>query len=153
MKKRVICLVGRCCSGKTQFAETLINHHLMDIGSIVRKLKKNQSRVFDKTLDEQIIKHLEYGIDQFPVNYVITGIRQLSILQFLINKINKEDLELIYLSVPEEILKRRYISREDQKDEGFSFEEVIRRDSQLGLGEVEDFIKSNPTLFTIIQNY
>ncbi len=156
MDKKIIIILGRVASGKDTFAATLINHTQIDIGSIVREIKQQEQRVFDKDLDDEIMYQLKEKLKDNPTtNFVITGIRQKGILQYLI--VNCEahfiEYECIYLEVPDEELKRRFICRQNFKDIGLSFEEVIERDGELGLNEIEKYIKENQELFTIIKNY
>lgn len=154
VNKRIIIVVGKVCSGKDTFAQTLINHTQIDIGFLVKEITKTNQRIHNKDLDKEIIRQLDYRLDGFqnvPINFIITGIRQLSILKYLISQYISE-VELIWLDVPDEELKRRFINRQSEKDKGFTFEEVIKRDSELGLGEIEEFIKQND-IFKIIKNY
>lgn len=153
--KQVIVVVGKVCAGKSTFAEYLLHHNTIDIGSIVRGIMKSELRIHDKNLDQEIIRHLDYGMRvQFGgEKVVITGIRQLSILRHIIENYSKEERELIWLDVPQEELKRRYMNRTALKDQSITFEEVIERDGKLGLNEVEQFIEQNQSLFTIIKNY
>lgn len=152
MDKRIIVVLGKTCSGKTTFARNLVNHTLIDIGCIVRKLKHNESRIHDKSLDKAIIAELDQLLESKD-NLTIVGIRQLNILQHICTKIALEELQLIYLDVSLEELKRRFINRDDLKDTNFSFEEVCERDASLGFDEMEQFVCNNKHLFTIIDNY
>ncbi len=154
MNKQIICILGRVCSGKNTFADKLVNHTQIDIGQVVREITKTNKRIHNKDLDKEIIRALEYRFCAFSeTKFVITGIRQLSVLLYVLEHYIPADRELIYLEVPEEELKRRYINRQSEKDRGIHFEDVIKRDNDLGLGEIEEFLKQEPELFTIIKNY
>jgi len=153
--KRIICVLGRVCSGKDIFVQKMVNHTQIDIGSIVREITKTNQRIHNKELDKEIMRQLDYRLDGFqndPINFVITGIRQISILRYLTSKYVGE-IEHIWLDVPDVELKRRFISRDSDKDKGITFEEVIERDSKLGLSKIEEYVKNYPDLFTIIKNY
>lgn len=147
--KRIILVIGKVCSGKDTFAKQHLNHIQIDIGSLVRELSQTISRTHDKSLDVRIIDRLGECLSNG--NYIITGIRQLSILNKLISQYS-EEIEMIYLNVPLEELKRRFITRAAEKDSKYTFEEVLQRDADLGLAEIEDFIEANTSLFTIINN-
>ena len=153
--KRLIVVLGKVASGKSTFAQTLINHTQIDIGSIVREIKKQEERVHNQSLDKQIIQYLDYKLLlNRETNFVITGIRQYSILKHLIyNSSSLDDIDLIWLEVSKEELKRRFLNRQFEKDKDLTFEEVIKRDAELGLTEIENFIEKNQSLFTIIKNY
>lgn len=145
---KIIVVCGKVCSGKDTFAQNLAFHTHIDIGSIVRDLVKKEERVFDQSLDKQIIVELEKCIESNK-QCVITGIRQKSILDNLLN--NHKSIEIIWLEVAEEELKRRFLQRDNDKDKNLSFEEVLERDNQLGLRELELYIKSLPQI-NIINN-
>jgi len=155
----LIAVFGKVCSGKNQYV--LENYppnclHI-DIGDVVRELTKTQSRTHDKSLDSQIIDYLQNEIFYSKADtdtIVITGIRQLSILNALeniVNEIYTINYERVLLNVPEPILKVRYEKRAATKDHSISFEDTIKRDDLLGYGELEKYLYTVKT--TIVQNY
>lgn len=151
MYKRIVCILGKTCSGKDTFTQKLINHTQIDIGSLVREITETNERIHNKELDKEIIKKLDHCLDNFQNAFVITGIRQFSILRYLVFQY-VDEIELIWLDVSDEELKRRFINRNSDKDKEISFEEVIERDNKLGLGEIEEYVKNYSHLFTIIKN-
>jgi len=155
----LIAVFGKVCSGKNQYVlENCPPNCLhIDIGDVVRKLTKTNSRTHDKSLDSQIIDYLQNEIFYSKANtdtMVITGIRQLSILKALesiVNEIHTINYERVWLEVPEGILKARYIKRAATKDSCSDFEDTIKRDSSLGLDELIQYLHTVNT--TIIENY
>ena len=109
----LIAVFGKVCSGKNQY---VLEHcppnclHI-DIGDVVRELTKTKSRTHDKSLDTQIVDYLQNEIFYSKADtdtIVITGIRQLTILNALENIVNEIftiNYERILLNVPESILK------------------------------------------------
>lgn len=155
----LIAVFGKVCSGKNQYVlENCPPNCLhIDIGEVVRELTKTKSRTHDKSLDTQIIDYLQNEIFYSKADtntMVITGIRQLSILNALeniVNEIRTINYERVLLNVPESILKARYEKRAATKDHSISFEETIKRDDLLGYGELEQYLRTVNT--TIIENY
>lgn len=150
MSARICVVIGQCCSGKDTFANKLQRFQI-DIGSIVRSIKSTNVRTYDQSLDTVIILQLKQLIDQHD-NVVITGIRQLTILQFIINEYCNQYV-LINLDVPNHILKQRFMDRQADKDALLTFEQVIEKDNELGFSQIQQFIQSNKKLFLTIQNY
>lgn len=150
MNKRIIAVCGKVCSGKNTFANNLVLHTQIDIGSIVREIKQQDARIHDKSLDAEIIKRLSKILNDYD-SYVITGVRQITILRYLAFEIG--DCDFVWLEVPEEELKRRFLARKSEKDKDLSFEEVIKRDNELGLKQIEQWKQNYPHIFTIINHY
>lgn len=134
-------VLGKICSGKNTFSKQFIFHKCVDISDIVRNIVKTNVRVFDKSLDSQIIDQLKTIIDNNN-NIVIIGIRQKTILDFVIDYV--DNLEIIWLEVNESELKNRFTKRRNIKDNEITFNEAIKKDNELGLLEVEHFVKQNP---------
>lgn len=146
----IIAVCGKICSGKTTFADNMIFHTRVDIGSIVRDIMKKEERVHNEKLDEKIIERLRQMFkERSEEDFAIVGIRQISILDALFKEAEK--VEVVWLEVPDVELKRRYINRDDAKDI-LPFEEALERDKKLGLGELEVHVKK--LAYTkIVQNY
>lgn len=146
-----IIVIGEVCSGKTTYIQNLPLHIPIDIGAIVREIVDRSERVHNKLLDTKIIEELSQRFELSPASkFVIVGIRQLSILKYLLHQF-KEDVQLIYLDVPYHELKRRFLNRSSRKEE-ISFEDTIRRDGELGLNEVREFLLNSPNNLLIIKN-
>lgn len=156
--KKVIVVIGKVCAGKDTFAHQHIDRSHIDIGSIVRKLTESTERTHNHLLDEDIINVLDEEFTRDQVlgennQYIVTGIRQLSILNFIRDFFGRDNVQMIYLEVPSSELKRRFAERNGSKDNQLTFEQVIERDDKLGLGDVERWLSSNKELVTVIQNH
>lgn len=155
----LIAVFGKACSGKNQYVLENCSPNCLhiDVGDVVRKLTKTNSRTHNKSLDTQIIDYLQEEIFYLKADInviVITGIRQLSILNALeniVNEIPTISYERVLLHVPESILKARYEKRAATKDRSISFEDTIKRDDLLGLSELIEYLYTVNT--TIIENY
>ena len=154
----LIAIFGKVCSGKNTYAtKNYPRAQIIDIGDVVRHITQTQDRTHDTSLDTQIIEYLRNEIYYSRANTnttVIVGIRQLSILKALeeiISEFPTENLERVWLEVPEGILKARYINRAAKKDSCLDFEAAIKRDSLLGLDESIEYLRTVKT--TVIENY
>lgn len=147
-QSHLIAVFGKVCSGKNQYVlENCPPNCLhIDIGEVVRELTKTNSRTHDTSLDTQIIDYLQNEIFYSKANtntMVITGIRQLTILNALeniVNEIHTINYERVFLNVPVDILRARYEKRAATKDRTISFEEAIKRDDLLGLDELIQYL-------------
>lgn len=142
--KPVILVLGKLCSGKGQYCRT----HFPDrkqiiVSDIVRRLSgKTKRKDLQKTrnLDQQIADEI---IEQLDGEVVVDGIRQMSIVRRVMDAVGEKNVDIIWLDVPEEELKRRYTERGAEKDTG-SFAHAEFQDRMLGLGDVERWAKENP---------
>lgn len=146
-------IVGKICSGKNTFSKQFIFHKVIDISDIVRNALLTNERVFDKDLDKVIINELDKILSKNePV--MIIGIRQKSILDFILEKRNAT---IYYLNVPLIILEERFTKRNSYKDKKITFTNALLGDSKLGFDEIELFIENNKQnkqySIEIINNY
>lgn len=147
-------VLGEICSGKNTFSNQFIFHKMIDISQIVRNLVTTNERVFNKDLDKAIIEELD-NIINTNKHIIIVGIRQQSILNFILTKIPSS--EIFWLDVPSKILEQRFIKRNSWKDKKITFLQATTKDNELGLSEVKQFIKQNiqnkQYSIEIIKNY
>lgn len=149
---RIVTLIGPVCSGKSYCLKNEYSHfNQIEVGDIVREIKQQQVRIFDMSLDQQIIIKLELIIDNCigrEKDLVISGIRQLSILKKIetivkalervpINNIT--DYSRIYLDINRTIRYERFTKRVDIKDRSITFDEIEAQDGALGLLELTDY--------------
>jgi len=153
----IIFVFGKICSGKDTFASDCTDREQIASSDIVKSIIKSKDR---KSLQDtaHLDKKIAAGIfEKIEKNklYCITGIRQLSILlklKFLLQS-NVITFHLIWLEASDEELKGRYESRGDARDKDLSFEEALKRDDNLGLGELEDWLTyQNEEELTVINN-
>ena len=153
--KKIIIIIGKALTGKTTLASKLVNHLHIETSTVVKKISGEVSRAglqntgsFDTLIAQDIIDTLS---SDKP--YVITGIRQLSILKMITDTLSADEYEIVLLEVPMEELKRRYINRHEMKDD-LVFEDIIERDDTLGLKELEAYLYTKEQYpVTILQNY
>lgn len=158
---KIVIIVGQICSGKDTVANRLlkegrVNIHI-SIGNIVRELTENNARVHDRNLNGEIVERLSYmmllntAINKEDYNVVITGIRQKSILIWLegfLHRLSalidkKLDLELMWLDTSLSTRRKRYYKRNDTKDSNVLFEIADKKDIDLGILEVKNYVVNN----------
>lgn len=147
--KRIIFVCGKICSGKNTFCEKLGEHHHIQVSDIVKKLSGEVNRAklqetadLDILIADELLQQI-YAHDKVSID----GIRQVSILKYLIDQLESNDWEIVWLEVEMEELKRRYITRNDPKDKDITIEDALLRDEKLGMLELETYLKSLHTTF------
>lgn len=98
-------------------------------------------------MDLSICEELASEIKKYD-KVVVDGIRQYSIVVGLAAEFGLENLDLIWLEVPDEIRRYRFTDRAVAKDD-ISFEEADARDEKLGLLELQDKLKDS---YIVINN-
>lgn len=150
--KQVMFLTGKICSGKTYFAKHYApNHTYLSVSSIVKGLissnkrsELQQTSKFDKQIADEVIRFISQSFLSSD-KVLIDGVRQLSILVSVLRYFkpsiitNDVQFRLVWLTVPNTILKKRYNKQTDKKND-LSFEEAIKRDNELGLFEFDQII-------------
>lgn len=143
--KQIVLVCGNLASGKGHYAATYFpNYNIISVSSIVKSLTKFKTRSelsTTKSLDHQIADELINTIEPLD-KVVIDGIRQLSILKRLQEHFGSDIKDIIWLDVPEQTLKQRFEKRNSGKDD-MSFDEALQSDKELGIGDVEDYIRKN----------
>lgn len=136
--RKVLGILGPVCSGKTTYMERYPADRWLkiDIGSIVREITQTQERVFDKTLDEQIIRQLRMKILTSKKDVIVSGIRQVSIGVHLEIIAALDEFMWIYLDVPQEVLEARYEKRAAEKDLKLTFQQAIGKEVELGYNDM-----------------
>lgn len=137
--RTLIIVIGKVCTGKDYFArEVYPNAVKIDVGDIVRSITKKQQRTFICDLDKDIIQVLQTTIFNIETDQVIvTGIRQLTIYEALIQRFSNFEIRTYYLRCSEELAKLRFLEREAEKDRTMTYEQVVDFDNQLGLAELQ----------------
>jgi len=142
----IVFICGPLCSGKSFTAKAMSNHIRsekdnvpvieVEISDIVKSIKKATERKdlqgFPE-LDEQIVKEIDRVADvNITSAIVVSGARQTSILQAF------PLASAIWIEVPDIIRKSRY--GDSDKDQRQDFETANRRDEELGLTELKQYI-------------
>lgn len=144
----VILVFGRICSGKSSFQS---GAHRIVVSDIVRKLINSNDRAqlqntqhLDEKIGEEILHQMEsydYLMSHELIrthNIVIDGIRQPSIVKYILERF--PEAHLIWLDVPTEIRRRRYETRNAEKDTE-SFDEADNRPIELEGQEIFSIFK------------
>lgn len=157
MNKRIKVIAGPICSGKTTWCDHVmktleqqgIPSKYIKVSSVVKRLSTASTRqALQKTgdLHDQISQELNKEIEKsFEENDVmlVDGIRQLDILLQLLEYFTSRDtvVELTWLEVDKHERLRRFNARKQPRDLDIGFEEANQNDNDLGLGNLERFLK------------
>ena len=151
--KRIVLLFGKICSGKSTYADALCyvtKAKRITVSDIVKRVSGKVSRSeLQNTahMDKEIALELIQEIKKYD-KVVIDGIRQYSIVIGLAAEYGLENLDLVWLEVPDEVRRHRFYDRAISKDD-ITFEEADLRDEKLGLKELQDKLKDS---YIIINN-
>lgn len=138
--KPIVIVMGKMCSGKGTYCApyTKNGYHHIGASSIVKKLTGLSDRK-----DLQDTKHLEIEIGDEIIRQVgkhdrviIDGIRQVEIVDRLVDEIGDENIEMVWLDVPDNVRQARYETRGDARDTE-TFDDAAARDVKLGVDAVE----------------
>ena len=144
-QKQIILVSGKIASGKGYFiSKKYPKYNVIVVSDIVKQLvgSSNRSKLTNtQSLDKQISDSLISKIKPLD-KVVVDGIRQLSIIKAIVNKFGEQSVNLIWLDVPNSILKQRFDNRDDAKDD-LTFNQALKKDEQLGLNQVEQYIRAN----------
>ncbi len=150
---KIVLLFGKICSGKSTYADALCyitKAKRITVSDIVKRVSGKASRSeLQNTahMDEEITQELIKEINKYD-RVVIDGIRQYTIVLGLAAEYGLENLDLIWLEVPDEVRRHRFYDRLVSKDD-ITFEEADLRDEKLGLKELQDKLKDS---YIIINN-
>lgn len=152
--KKVVAIIGKVCTGKSTLAKNKYPDFVyIEVADIVRRLAKQVNRSYNKTLDQSIIAELRQRIiESQDKDVVIVGIRQLSIYKNLLVFVSGRSYNLMtYRTIADmETIRCRFNARNAEKDSMLEYTDVIRKDAELGLAKLEEFISGIPD--TIIIN-
>lgn len=152
-KKSIVLVFGRLCSGKGTYCKPMIDqgYNHVTTSDIVKQVSGKSTRSeltkthdLDTTIADAMIEHIE---NNQPI--VVDGIRQTSIVDRVTDYFGIDAIDMIWLEVPPDIRKQRFISRASSKDDQ-SFEDAEKADSKLGIGDLEKSIKNRAK---IVVNY
>jgi cytidylate kinase len=144
--KRIVLIFGKICSGKSTYADALCyvtKAKRITVSDIVKRVSGKVSRSElqqTQDLDVEIAKELIAEISKYD-KVVVDGIRQTSIVWLLVHEYARENIDMIWLEVPDDIRKYRFHDRSIAKDD-ISFEQADERDEKLGLLEVGKVFES-----------
>ena len=144
--KRIVLLFGKICSGKSTYADALCyvtKAKRITVSDIVKRVSGKVSRSElqqTQDLDTDIAVELINEISKYE-KVVVDGIRQDTIVWYIVNHFGMNAINMVWLEVPDETRKHRFYNRAVAKDD-ISFEEADKKDNELGLGRVAEVFKS-----------
>lgn len=140
--KRIVVICGPVCSGKDTMSTKYVEqgYQCISVSDIVRRLTKTTNRTHLKNLSKDIVSELLKFIEKNDT-IVVNGPRQMSVVGALWNIVDA-DVVVGWLEVDREELRRRFLNRASPKDREFTYDEVVDRDSKLGLCKIESYIKA-----------
>ena len=148
IKKSIVLVCGKLCSGKGHFCATNYpDYHQLTVSSVVKSLAPVTGRSElsqTKALDQEIASALIAEINKHG-KVIVDGIRQLSIIQRLQQEFGEQIEDVIWLEVPTDTLRARFDARRASKDD-MDFDSAIASDEQLGLSDVEKYVKASGTV-------
>ena len=144
---KVVLLFGKICSGKSTYADALCyvtKAKRITVSDIVKRVSGKISRSeLQNTahMDKEIALELIQVISSYD-KVVVDGIRQYTIVLELAAEYGIDNLDLIWLEVPDDIRKYRFHDRAVSKDD-ITFEDADARDEKLGLKDLQDKLKDS----------
>lgn len=150
---KIVLLFGKICSGKSTYADALCyvaKAKRITVSDIVKRVSGKASRSeLQNTahMDQDICHELCQEINKYD-KVVIDGIRQYTIVTGLVAEYGLENVDLVWLEVPDDVRKYRFYDRAISKDD-ITFEEADARDEKLGLKELQDKLKDS---YIIVNN-
>lgn len=146
--KRIVLVSGLLCSGKGTFCSRFTQQypftHVIYTSDVVRQVAKlptddraqlQQTKSFDMQIADELIRVAEiYGKTH---RVLIEGIRQVTIVNRILDRFGSKNVSMVWLTAPLETLKDRYYYRNDSRDQQQSFEQALQNDADLGLPQVE----------------
>ncbi len=151
--KRITLLFGKICSGKSTYADALCyvtKAKRITVSDIVKRVSGKISRSeLQNTahMDQDICHELCHEINKYD-KVVVDGIRQYTIVTGLVAEYGLENIDLVWLEVPDDVRRYRFYDRAVSKDD-ITFEEADARDEKLGLKELQNNLKNS---YIIINN-
>lgn len=149
---KIILVFGKLCSGKGTFCANFPEHKKIVTSDVVREIIGKTSRSdlqqtshLDTTIATELCNRIDYFLS-INTQVIVDGIRQRSIVEHLLSKFN--DVEMVWLEVSDDVLKQRFLARKDIKDDQ-TFEDAYEKDSNLGLKELEIWLKQNSNVKVI----
>lgn len=157
--KQLTIVCGMLCSGKGTYCKQysdMVADHLVTSDIVKRVTNATTRSQLSQTAnkDIEIIEAIKQQIHvsfQKKMVVVLEGIRQPSILTALLEyyKNTHIDVDLVWLSVPEQVRKMRFKNRKADKDD-VPFEQAEQGDIQLGIIDLYEQYKYQ---FKIVTNY
>ena len=153
-------MCGELCSGKNTFCRTFLDTHdqitpsdiVKMISGAFERSKLAETAHLDQMIATEMIAQMKKSLTNGR-KVIIEGIRQESIYRAVVEECESLNLSMqsVWLQVPTEILKQRFNSRADRKDD-LSFERARAKDAEMGLYKLEHVFKMLPNVFIKINS-
>lgn len=145
LKRNIVLVSGKLCSGKGHYCST----HYPDfkhiaVSDIVKSLTHSNKRselTKTKSLDSVIVNQLIEEIDKYP-KVVVDGVRQMSIIRYLQQYYGENNIQMVWLDIPEDVRKSRFDQRSREEDD-LPFDDASAADDKLGVADVERYMRSS----------
>ena len=135
----VLFILGYASCGKSTYIDTIKQDgdEVIETGDIIRSLTNKEQRVFNSNLDDKVIKYLRSHIKQSNAKrIIITSARNLRIVEEIRDFVGRENVDIIILKTSYSERLKRFNARNAGKDNGLTYDDVLRGDRRLGLDEM-----------------
>ena len=136
---RVLFILGFAACGKSTYISKIrqTGDEVIETGDIVRELTSKEQRVFNRSLDDNIMKVLRSRIKQSKAKrIIITSARNMQIVEDIRDFVGRENVDIIILKTSYSERLKRFNARNAGKDNGLTYDDVLRGDRRLGLDEM-----------------
>lgn len=155
-KKQITFVCGAICSGKSTLSQQLASLYdgdFIEVSDLIKEVLSSNKHLTRNQLqntahlDSTITQLLFEKINDCSSNHIyISGVRQVFIIKRMMELCKESQIQLMWLDVSEDVRLQRYLNREvDDKDPNkteSTFNQANRKDYELGLGGVKQFILS-----------
>lgn len=141
----IILVFGKLCSGKGTYCKrfTRSGYKHVSTSDVVKDLSGAQTRgELQKTADKgpAIAAELVEIIGKNS-KIIVDGIRQPNIVDAIVSRFGRDNIEMVWLDVPDDVRKERFAQRGAAKDDQ-SFDAADLGDKNLGMDRIEKKYKS-----------
>lgn len=151
--KNIVIVLGRICSGKDYYCSQFPDYFHVATSTVVKSVGKTGPYRTELYKTKQLHTRIGEGLVSLALDnpkIIIDGIRQVEVLDYLIQAFGLNAIDLIWLEVPTEIRKKRFYSRNSEKDSLITFEQGEQGDIDLG---IETLYQKYYNKFIIHKNY
>ena len=160
LDRDILFVIGYPCSGKDFFADQYKSTRVIfNVSDVVKRLVNsvktstlNDTVLLDNQIAEELRKDILHQLGR-EKKVIITGLRQPSILNILLKdpilRLEQNEYTFIHLNTSLTVCEERYKNRARITDD-ITFEQLIKKNNDLGLDKLIDLIKTHPTNYLLI---
>lgn len=148
---QLVLVFGRICSGKGTYCRNMPGYTQIVTSDIVRAVSKANTRSglqdtahLDREIAAQMVQAIQSVLDSGG-KVVVDGIRQKSIVAAVKSAFPNVSTKLVWLDVPQDVLRQRYADRADKKDDQ-TFDDAYSRDEKLGVADLETELRGDSSV-------